>query len=392
MWLYLLIFFIPFVVYYSDSKTISKNSTFLFVYLLFLAAFVGLSDMFGGYDRYIYGEVFDTIADITTVRGSYVYSGVYSLFKGEPGYIILNIIISFVTENRYIFIFIYTCIIYFLLSLSLKKYAKNYPLALMLFMGLCFFFTFTYLRQVLGATVAWLGLKYVIERKFWKFLLVFLIAWSIHKSAIIYFPLYFIPIKKHSVGSIITVMIIALLIGLSPLPNTLFNAYGDNSIIEQHSDFNASGGIRVAYLLESLVFLYIILSQYKAIKEEKCEIFLLNIALIFCAILLIFIRSENGGRLAWYYMIGIILTISNIGSRYRKRSLLSLGLIFLSLSLYVRVYNSWQSYHFLYPYKTFFTNGYRKMDIVHDKFEYDEMYDENKLYRQPIRWNVNITK
>ena len=89
MWLYLLIFFIPFVVYYSDSKQISKNSTFLFVYLFFLAAFVGLSDMFGGYDRYIYGEVFDSVADITTARESYLQHGAFLLFKGEPGYICL---------------------------------------------------------------------------------------------------------------------------------------------------------------------------------------------------------------------------------------------------------------------------------------------------------------
>ena len=119
---------------------------------------------------------------------------------------------------------------------------------------------------------------------------------------------------------------------------------------------------------------------------------MLNIALIFCAILLIFARSENGGRLSWYYIIGLILTLSNIGSRYRNKSMLSFGLIFLSLFIYVRIYASWQSFYYLYPYKTFFTNGYRKMDTVHDIYEYDEKYDVEKLYRQPIRWSVNLKK
>lgn len=392
MWIYLIIFCIPVVYFFGNKKTINRSTHFLFLYLLFLALFVGFSDMLGGYDRYIYGEVFDTIADVTTNQRSYLDNNVFLFFPSEPGYIILNILLSYITENRYIFIFIYTLIIYTLLFISLKRYAHNYPLTVAIFLGLWFFFTFTYLRQVLGATIAWLGIVYVIERKFWKFLLVFLIALSIHKSAIIFFPIYFIPIKKYPARIVLLVMAIALLIGLSPIPNTLFDTYGDNSVVEQQTDYSASGSVRIAYLFEAFAFIYIILSQYKVLRKEKSEIVLLNIALIFCAILLIFVRSENGGRLSWYYIIGLILTLSNIGSRYRKKSLLSFGLIFLSLLLYVRIYISWQSFYYLYPYKTFFTNGYRKMDTVHDRYEYDDMYDINKFYRQPIRWDINLSK
>ena len=53
----------------------NRNVIPLALFLLFLSLFVGFSDMFGGYDRYIYGEVFDSIADITTKHGSYVDSG-----------------------------------------------------------------------------------------------------------------------------------------------------------------------------------------------------------------------------------------------------------------------------------------------------------------------------
>lgn len=393
MWLYFILFIIPLGVYISNNKKLdNKNPIFLFYYLLFLALFVGLSDMLGGYDRYIYGEVFDSIADITTRHESYFAHGAFLMFENEPGYIILNILISFVTENRYIFIFIYTCIVYCLLYISLKEYAKNYPLALMLFMGLWFFFTFTYLRQVLGATIIWLGIKYIIDRKFWKFILVFLTVLTIHKSAIIFFPMYFIPIKKYSVSSVITVMIIALLIGLSPLPNALFNAYGDSSVIEQHADYSASGSARFAYLLEVIIFLSIILSKYYNIGKEKIDIEMLNIALGFCASLLLFIRSDNGGRLSWYYMIGIIVTLSNICNKLHKQSVLSIGVIIICLFLYIRVYNNWQDYLNLYPYKTFLTNGYRQGDYSHKHYEYDARYDTDKLYRKPLRIKFNLRK
>ena len=48
-----------------------------------LALFVGLADMFGGYDRYIYGEVFDSIADGVTNGMGYRY--LPSLLFYEPG-------------------------------------------------------------------------------------------------------------------------------------------------------------------------------------------------------------------------------------------------------------------------------------------------------------------
>ena len=155
MWLYLLIFFIPVFSYLSFNPGRNQYSSFLFLFLLGLSLFVGFSDMFGGYDRYIYGEIFDNIADVTTIKGDYSDSLLYNFYSSEIGYTLLNVLISFFTENRYIFILIVTLIIYTLLFVSIKKYTVNYPLATILFLGLWFFFTFTYLRQVLGATIVW---------------------------------------------------------------------------------------------------------------------------------------------------------------------------------------------------------------------------------------------
>lgn len=160
MWLYLIVFLIPTIWYYASLNSSQHNNVLgLSVFMCILALFVGFSDMFGGYDRYIYGEIFDNIADITTIKGNYSDSFLYNFYSSEIGYTFLNVIISFFTENRYIFILIVTLIIYTLLFVSIKKYTVNYPLATILFLGLWFFFTFTYLRQVLGATIVWLGVQ-----------------------------------------------------------------------------------------------------------------------------------------------------------------------------------------------------------------------------------------
>lgn len=391
MWLYLLIFFIPVFFFLSTNPGRNQHSSFLFLFLLGLSLFVGFSDMFGGYDRYIYGEIFDNIADATTIKGDYSDSLLYNFYSSEIGYTFLNVLISFFTENRYIFILIVTLIIYTLLFVSIKKYTVNYPLATILFLGLWFFFTFTYLRQVLGATIVWLGIQYVIERKFWKFLVVFLIAFFMHNSAIIFFPLYFVPRRKFSPRLIVGIMLSLLILGLSPLPNSLFQVYESNSIVERHADYNASGGLRIPYILEAFFFLYLILKNYSDIPNDKSYIVLMNMALIFCGILLLFVRSENGGRLSWYYMIGLIATITSICTfKTNIQNKIPLFLIGLSLFLYLRIYTGWQVYINLYPYKTFFTNGFRSGDYSWENYEYNHEYDNDKFCRKAFRFSPNL--
>lgn len=392
MWLYLLIFLIPVLLYFFNGQNLRKNQLFLATTLFCLAFFVGLSDMFGGYDRYIYGEVFDNIADITTEKGSYIKSGIFeTYFIGEFGYTFLNILVSFITENRYIFILIVTMIIYTCLYVSLRRYTEDYPIAIILFLGLWFFFSFTYLRQVLGATIVWLGIQYVVERKFLRFLFICFIGYSLHNSALIFFPLYFLPIKKIHPKTVVFFLLILLLIGLSPVPNSLFEAYGSTSVIERRAEYNASGVIRVPYILEAFFFAYLILKNYNQIPCDKIHILLMNMALIFCGILLFFVRSENGGRLSWYYMIGIISTLSLICT-YKKnvKTKVPVLLIILSIFLYLRIYTQWQDLTFLYPYKTFLSNGIRENDIIHEGYEYNNNYDKDKFCRNAFRFTPNF--
>lgn len=378
MWVYFLIFFIILFTYLGTRNN-TKNVPLLATTLTLLAIFVGISDMLGGYDRYIYGELFDGMADVTKSGGNPWKSNSFQFYSGEFGYGTLCALISFITKNRYIFIFIVTIIIYILLFISIRDYTNNYPFAVLLFMALWFFFTFTYLRQVLSATTAWLAIRYISRRDLKRFLLVWFIAFSLHNSAIVFLPVYFVPIKKYSEKTILTIMGIALFLGLTPLPSAIFQAYGevnqDRSNIESYA---IEGSFRIAYLLEAVFFLYIILSNYNKIPPKTKNIVLTNMALIFCAILLVFIKSENGGRLGWFYLISCISTITTV-CHLKNAKQHKVIMLLVSFYLYFRIIYAWGS--LLSPYKTFFTNGYRKVDYIHRLYEYDSNYDKDKFYR-----------
>jgi hypothetical protein len=101
--------------------------------------------------------------------------------------------------------------------------------------------------------------------------------------------------------------------------------------------------------------------------------------LVFCAILLIFVKSENGGRLSWFYLLGLISTLTSLATNRKEISFYSLSLVLMTALLFLRILTFWGP--LLYPYKTFFTDGYRDNDPIHDVYEYDNNYDVDKFYK-----------
>ena len=381
MWIYLLIFFSILVAYISNpGKNISKTALFWIV--MGLGVFVGLGDMLGGYDRYIYGELFDASAD-NIREGKWVTATyIYGLYSNEIGYIMFNYLMGFLTANRYIYILILTLIAYYLIFRSFSYNLYNYLFGLIVFLGIYFFFTFTYIRQFLAAVILWNSIKYIVEKNLVKFSIVVIVAASFHNSALLFFPLYFVANRIYKPEYVVIVMTGCFLLGLTPLPMGLFETYGDISGDLERADLYTeqdTSGFRLEYVIEAVIFLFIILSNYKDFRGSDRRLpVMLNCALCFCGALLIFSRSINGGRLSWFFILGIIASLSYLAQKKNFRKLRPV-VVLLMLGLYVRILLSWGG--LLSPYKTFLTDGVRPGDRTHERFEYNNEYDVNKFCR-----------
>ncbi len=193
------------------------------------------------------------------------------------------------------------------------------------------------------------------------------------------------PLKKYDRKTVIIVMSIIAVLGITGGPSALFDAYAsvsDDAMMRiEHNNISEDSGVRIVYFLEVAFFLYIILNNYKVFGSNKKKLLMLNISIAFCATLLFFIRSINGGRLSWYFLIGLISTLTYVVHSKRIKQSLAQLLIIISLFFYLRVYSSWQVYGILYPYKTFFTPGHQTKQEYYEIFEYDTRYDKNKFYR-----------
>ena len=261
-----------------------------------------------------------------------------------------------------------------------RRYAKNYPLASILFMALVFYFSFTYLRQMFAAAIIGLSIRYIIERKFLKYCVFIIAAFSFHNSAIIFFPMYFIANKKYSKARILLLMSACFIIGVTGITSNLYNLFDDISTRAAHADYAVQGDARIAYFLEAGFFLFFLIKSYYHLPDTKQNIVLYNIALAFCAILLLFIRSENGGRLSWYFVYGLIFSLTQLlTTKNGKRHHFDLYIISVSLFLFLRITVEW-SFN-MCPYKTFLTSGHTAEEWIYERYEYDLKYDMDKFYR-----------
>lgn len=386
---YILIFIIIAMIFQSTiagRKGYHNPNTLAWI-MGFLAVFVGISDMLGGYDRYIYCELFDSMAfDVRHgIHPLSVESAIYNQYGSEIVYVLWNDLIAHVTQNRYMFVLLTTMLMYVFIYKNIRDYVDNYPFAVILFLALWFFFTFTYFRQVMAACVVWYSYRFVIQRKKWKFFLCAIIAYKLHNSAIIFFPFYFMPLKKYPKEKVKKIMLFLFLLGVTGAPMLLYNMYGEtvseNRIAQ--SDLESTGA-RAAYVIEVVLFLYFILQRYDRIREDdtKTMVFL-NATLCFCGVLLVFVRSVNAGRQSWYFMIGVIYILSYLATDKTKVvDKYATQLLLVSFFLYFRIISAWGVQ--LSPYKTFFSDGFRQGDNIIGPMEYDWKYEDDKMYKPMV--------
>lgn len=375
MYPYLIVFFLTSILALASFSNKSKPKSFFFFYVVAIGVFVGLSDMLGGYDRYIYAEVFTSNAEGIVEGDNEVYE---KFFSKEPLFGLINTLIGFLTPNRYVFILLYTLIVYIVYAVCFYKYTEYPFFALLVFLGLMFFFTFTYLRQVLAAGIVWLSLPYYRDRKKWKYMGMILLAAMAHNSAAIMALLYFIPLKKRSFNAIMPVMLGLLVLGLIGVGQAFAIVGGlvGNSNISSHANV-AEFGFRYEYVVESILFLIILYNNYSTVANDKETLSYLNLYLMFCGILLLFCKSSDGGRIAWYGIMGIIIMLTRFCKSGRGVPL-RYGLVLMFFALFMRILLAWGI--LLSPYKTFLTDGVRDGDYIWEFYEYDHEYDKDKLY------------
>lgn len=169
-----------------SNNILDKRCIFLvFLPLLFLQTFKYTDSLD---DLPIYEQVFEETRSMSIT--DLLNNGFFVGFSQEPGYILLNKIVSFISSNVNLLFGVVGFAILYCYAVSIYKYSPLVPLSCLLFVIGPFNQSLFVLRQHLAIALMIFGFQFIIQRRLKAFFLLFLISFFVHYTSIVFIPLY----------------------------------------------------------------------------------------------------------------------------------------------------------------------------------------------------------
>lgn len=342
---YLLIFLFNVLFITRDFPLADKKKNFILL-LVVNTLFVGLRDMIGGFDIFIYSEVYEAPSFI-----------ILNFEPFEKGFRFLFVFLKLFSDDRQFMLFFLAMSTFFLYYHTLKKYSPMLYFSAFLFFCKFFLFSFVYLRQEVAMVILLLSFPFIIKRNLGVYLLFMVAAFYMHKSALIFLPVYFIYNFTFQKQSIVFISVIFITIALSPFSDLLLA-----SLVEQVDDqqlenyFNNSSGLNIFYIIETLVLFFLLIKYKLGFDKVPHGRFFFNGFLFYIFVTFFAVKNASFIRFSWYYIIfvyiGMAYIYTFIQTRSERQLFLFLTVVYFS-ALFFRLLFLYDGGDFM-PYKMFF--------------------------------------
>ncbi|UOE95436.1 EpsG family protein [Alkalihalobacillus sp. LMS39] len=302
----------------TQTKIIPNKLLALFA-LLSLVLVSGLRSNIG--DTYYYVHSY-TITD-------YTFQSID--FTGDFGFNLLQMLLQQISNDPQILLFVTALITNALIVGVLYHYSRMFELSLYVYITLGFFLvSMNGIRQYLAAAIIFAATKFLFEGSFKKYLLVVLLAATIHQSALVLIPIYFI-VRKPAWSKMTFILLfcsIIIVAGFEMFLSVLFNVLG-NTQYAGYQNFEEGG----ANILRVVVYATPVIIAFFG-KEKLKEMFkhsdvVVNMSVI--AMLFMIVSTQNWifARFAIYFGLYQLLLIGWIVKLFIKKDqkLIYLGIL-----------------------------------------------------------------
>lgn len=134
----------------------------------------------------------------------------------EIGYLVYNKIVSCFSDNPQFFLAITALVCVGSVSYVIYKYSSNIFLSFLVYVSLgLFIFSFSGLRQAMAISISLIGMRFIVNRKKWHYLMAVLLAMSFHTSSIVLFFVW--PLCQRKMKESMLVLSLILVIALIPV-------------------------------------------------------------------------------------------------------------------------------------------------------------------------------
>ena len=164
---------------------VMPNKIFIFLAMVSLVVIAGLRRNIG--DTYFYMHTYSL--------GKFSWQGIN--FHDDFGFYIFQLLLHDLSADPQILVFTTALITNVLIVLTLYRYSRMIELSLFIYIAFGMFtVSMNGIRQSLAAAIVFAATKYLLNGDWKKFMFIVLLAATIHRSALIFIPIYFIVRSK----------------------------------------------------------------------------------------------------------------------------------------------------------------------------------------------------
>lgn len=238
-WINLIIVFIFSLLARYIGKPVALGPTYLrsnkwcaFVALASLVLVSGLRSNIGDTEAYIHSY---NLIETDLNR---------AITTADFGFNILSILLKNISSDPQLLIFVTALIINLLVFKVIYTYANPFELGTFLYITTgSYLVSMNGLRQFLASAIVFSAINWLIYGKWKRYFLIVLFAATLHLSALIMIPVYFVARQKAWSRTTISIMLLTFIIFVffKPAITILFNLMGDNQYAHYRDYLAASG-------------------------------------------------------------------------------------------------------------------------------------------------------
>lgn len=306
--------------------------------VLILSLLSGLRTKYNDTELYIYRFIYDIPGNISDFTAS------VNLSLGDnPGFYFYQFVIkAFISDDPQVFVFLSALITNIFFVIFYKRYSTAFTLSLFLYFtsGL-FIFGMAAMKQMIAMAIGLWAISFFLKNKNRTFIVLILIASTIHPFVLLYFIIYFLDSKIWTKNVTFAIL-------LAALSGLIFSQFVEQALVVAGSigvNYEASyileaSGLNPLRLLIFSVVPVLSLIYKKQINASNNRILFISVNFSIISFAFMILASFGGanmfGRLANYFEPFIYISLPWILYHYVKRSyrLLYIALLIVGYSFF----------------------------------------------------------
>lgn len=292
-----------------SMTSIFLNKIYVFGSLISLALISGLRSNIG--DTYFYKHAFE----VNDFSWEHVKS------QENIGFWILQMFLKRFSDDPQILIFTTAIMTNILIVFVFMKYSRLYELSTYVYItGGLYLVTMNGIRQSLTAAIIFIGTKFIINGNFLAYSIIVLFASTLHESALILLPIYFlVRYKAWSKATLMLLVIsVVIVVGFDKFSSILFSSL-ENTQYGHYKDFQEGGAnvIRVVVFGTPLFIAFLGRNKLREIFPESD--YIVNMALIGLVFMIVSTQNWIFARFSIYFSLYQLILIAWIVKLFNKK-------------------------------------------------------------------------